>query len=58
MNTQSTEKPPQKKQSPEPQPSIAERAYEFYVQRGKEPGHELDDWLKAEREVREAQRRH
>ena len=26
------------------------RAYEFYLERG-EPGHELDDWLEAEREL-------
>jgi Protein of unknown function (DUF2934) len=27
------------------------RAYEFYLERGGEPGHELDDWLEAEREL-------
>ena len=32
---------------------IAERAYELYVARGKKPHHELDDWLKAERELSE-----
>ena len=30
---------------------IAERAYELAKQRGFPPGHELDDWLQAEREV-------
>jgi len=34
------------------QERIAKRAYELYEQRGREPGHELDDWLTAEREVR------
>jgi hypothetical protein len=27
------------------------RAYEIYLQRGGQPGHELDDWLQAEREL-------
>lgn len=26
-------------------------AYEFYVQRGMEDGHELEDWLRAEEEL-------
>jgi hypothetical protein len=29
---------------------IAQRAYELYEQRGRQEGHDLDDWLKAERE--------
>lgn len=33
---------------------IARRAYELYEERGSAPGHELDDWLTAEREVRNA----
>jgi hypothetical protein len=32
---------------------IAARAYERYLARGGESGHDLDDWLEAEREVRE-----
>ncbi len=31
---------------------IQRRAYELYQARGAEPGHELDDWLRAEDEVR------
>lgn len=31
--------------------SIRERAYQLYEQRGHQPGHELDDWLQAEREM-------
>ena len=27
------------------------RAYEICLERGGEPGHELDDWLQAEREL-------
>jgi hypothetical protein len=30
---------------------IAERAYELYVQRGQEDGHDLEDWLEAERQI-------
>ena len=35
-----------------PEKSIQERAYQFFVDRGCEPGHELEDWLRAEREVK------
>jgi hypothetical protein len=31
---------------------IAVRAYALYEQRGGEHGHDLDDWLQAERELR------
>ena len=27
------------------------RAYEIYIERGEQPGQELDDWLQAEREL-------
>jgi len=30
---------------------IRARAFELYVQRGREEGHELDDWLQAEEEL-------
>ena len=32
--------------------AIAERAYELYEARGREPGRDQDDWLQAERELR------
>jgi hypothetical protein len=32
---------------------IAARAHEIYLARGAEAGHELDDWLQAEREIME-----
>ena len=32
-------------------PTVAERAYFRALHRGFAPGHELDDWLAAEREV-------
>jgi hypothetical protein len=33
---------------------IARRAYELYEQRGRDHGHDLDDWLQAERDLRGA----
>ena len=30
---------------------IRRRAYEIYLERGAQPGHELADWLQAEREL-------
>ena len=30
---------------------ISDRAYEIYLQRGGQPGYEVDDWLQAEREL-------
>ncbi len=33
---------------------IADRAFELYLARGAAGGHDLDDWLQAEREVRAA----
>jgi len=30
---------------------IAQRAYEIFLARGSQPGHELDDWLQAESEL-------
>jgi hypothetical protein len=30
---------------------IRRRAYEIYLERGEEPGRELEDWLQAEREL-------
>ena len=35
------------------QEEIAERAYELYLERGQAPGHELENWLKAEKELSE-----
>lgn len=33
--------------------AIRQRAFEIYLARGGESGHELDDWLRAERESKE-----
>jgi len=30
---------------------IAERAYELYIQRGQKHGHDIEDWLEAERQI-------
>jgi hypothetical protein len=35
---------------------IARRAYGLYLTRGGEPGHDVDDWLQAERELRSSSR--
>ena len=31
---------------------IRRRAYEIYLERGEQPGCDLDDWLQAERELK------
>jgi hypothetical protein len=31
---------------------IARRAYDLYLARGREHGHDVDDWLQAERDLR------
>jgi hypothetical protein len=46
--------PPVSKQirlSSERQQEIAMRAYELYAAHGYRQGHDLDDWLEAEREI-------
>jgi hypothetical protein len=42
---------PRAQLSPDLQTLIAARAYELYQKRGGQGGHELDDWLEAEREM-------
>jgi len=37
--------------------NIAERAYSLYIERGRIDGFDLDDWLRAERELRSSPRR-
>ena len=34
------------------QSAIAARAHDLYVARGADDGHDLEDWLQAEREIR------
>jgi hypothetical protein len=41
-------------EGPEPAPTpdeIAQRAYEIFLARGGEPGHDVDDWFQAESEL-------
>jgi hypothetical protein len=33
---------------------IAQRAFELYCDRGRQDGHDVDDWLNAEHELRDA----
>jgi hypothetical protein len=35
---------------------IARRAYDLYLARDHQHGHDLDDWLQAERELRDSRR--
>ena len=45
---------PQTPTTTEPQnieEQIRQRAFELYESRGREDGHDLDDWLRAEKEV-------
>ena len=44
----------QQQSSPIAENDIARRAYDRYLARGGEPGHALDDWLDAERELQQA----
>jgi len=37
--------------NPAREQEIRRRAYELYLERGEEPGHDLEDWLQAEREL-------
>jgi hypothetical protein len=36
--------------------AVALRAYELFQERGREPGRDVDDWLRAEHEVEETHR--
>lgn len=38
------------------QDQIRARAFQLYEQRGRDDGHDLDDWLQAEAEVSQVQR--
>ena len=39
-----------------PEEDIRRRAYEIYLERGGQPGSALDDWLQAERELKQLAR--
>lgn len=42
---------PQKRTQPI-EDAIRVRAYQIYIERGRLPGRDLDDWLQAEREIK------
>lgn len=44
-------KPAERIADPSPEEMIRIRAYALYEERGKEDGHDLDDWLRAEAEL-------
>jgi len=48
-----TKKPPTTavSESQELENKIRQRAYELYEARGREDGHDLEDWLRAEEEI-------
>jgi len=48
-----TKKPPATaiSESQELENKIRQRAYELYEARGREDGHDLEDWLRAEEEI-------
>lgn len=47
-------RPTPSENDPDSQQVIRKRAYELYEFRGKEEGHDLDDWLQAESELKQA----
>jgi Protein of unknown function (DUF2934) len=58
MNTHPPKKPPTAINEPqELEHQIRQRAYELYEARGGEDGHELEDWSRAEEEIREKKAR-
>jgi hypothetical protein len=38
-------------ENPAREEKIRRRAYEIYLERGEQPGREMEDWLQAEREL-------
>ncbi|MGZ4812630.1 MAG: DUF2934 domain-containing protein [Terriglobales bacterium] len=38
-------------ETPDLEEEIRRRAYELYEERGRENGHDFDDWLRAEEEI-------
>ncbi len=62
MATQTSTKSPtslrKERPAPELEDHIRRRAYELYEQRGRQDGHDLEDWLRAEEEVTQKRSRH
>ena len=51
MKKENKEHPPALEEIHPNRDELARRAYQLYQARGGEPGHELEDWLQAEREI-------
>ena len=51
MAQDNTRKAPMNTQTQNLEEQIRQLAYELYEVRGREDGHELDDWLLAEKEI-------
>jgi hypothetical protein len=49
--TSTTQKKTQNEVTPELEQAIRLRAYKLFEQRGRELGHDLDDWLQAQTEL-------
>jgi hypothetical protein len=61
MTAHAPSKAPTSVQRENPVPNVEDeirrRAYELYEQRGREDGHDLEDWFRAEEEVAQKRRR-
>ena len=61
MTSHTPTKTPTSVQRENPVPNVEDeirrRAYELYEQRGREDGHDMDDWLRAEEEIKRARSR-
>jgi Protein of unknown function (DUF2934) len=60
MSKDPEKKPPTRATEPQgknPEEQIRQRAYELYEARGREDGHEQDDWHQAEEEIMGVQRK-
>lgn len=51
MKTRSTTNPAARIRTPDLEEQIRVRAHEIYEQRGRDEGHDIDDWLQAEAEL-------
>ena len=61
MTARTPSKPPSSMGHENPTPNVEDqvrrRAYELYEQRGIEHGHDVDDWLRAEEEIKQTRTR-
>ena len=58
MNPQNRRNQTEKEEDASLRETVQKRAYELFLKRGKQPGHELEDWLQAEREISSKKGRH